>query len=187
MTREGVAEALEARDAARNLEPLAKGGDEHGGENGGNENGDGNGNDNGDGNGNEGGNGYENHNVNFRGFKRVARECTYQDFLMCQPLNFKGTKGVVRLIRWFEKIETMFYISNCPQKNQMKYATCTLLDSDLTWWNTHKRTIGIEAAYAMTWIELMKLMTERGCQVYLAQVTSKKTEDMLEEKRLEDV
>nr|GEW18165.1 hypothetical protein [Tanacetum cinerariifolium] len=27
----------------------------------------------------------------------VARECTYTDFLKCQPLNFKGTKGVVGL------------------------------------------------------------------------------------------
>ncbi|GKA25997.1 hypothetical protein Tco_0712106 [Tanacetum coccineum] len=30
----------------------------------------------------------------------------------------------------------------------------------LTWWNSHKRTIGNEAAYAMSWAELMKLMTE---------------------------
>ncbi|GJW31146.1 putative reverse transcriptase domain-containing protein [Tanacetum coccineum] len=27
---------------------------------------------------------------------QVARECTYPDFLKCQPLNFKGTKGVVK-------------------------------------------------------------------------------------------
>ncbi|GKC34266.1 hypothetical protein Tco_1046650 [Tanacetum coccineum] len=26
---------------------------------------------------------------------QVARECTYPDFLKCQPLNFKGTEGVV--------------------------------------------------------------------------------------------
>ncbi|GJT28288.1 reverse transcriptase domain-containing protein [Tanacetum coccineum] len=30
----------------------------------------------------------------------------------------------------------------------------------LTWWNFYKRTIRIEAAYAMSWAELMKLMTE---------------------------
>nr|GEX43331.1 hypothetical protein [Tanacetum cinerariifolium] len=28
----------------------------------------------------------------------VARECTYIDFFKCQPLNFKGTEGVVGLI-----------------------------------------------------------------------------------------
>ncbi|GJT70414.1 putative reverse transcriptase domain-containing protein [Tanacetum coccineum] len=36
-------------------------------------------------------------------------------------------------------------------------------DSALTWWNSHKRTIGVEAAYAMNWVELMKLMTEVYC------------------------
>ncbi|GKC79768.1 putative reverse transcriptase domain-containing protein, partial [Tanacetum coccineum] len=41
--------------------------------------------------------------------------------------------------------------------------TCTLQDSALTWWNSHKRTIGVDAAYDMKWIGLMKLMTEVYC------------------------
>nr|GFB28556.1 putative retrotransposon Gag domain-containing protein [Tanacetum cinerariifolium] len=98
--------------------------------------------------------------MNYRGFMPVARECTFQDFLKCKPHNFSGTEGVIRLTRWFEKIETVFNISNCPPKYQVKYATCTLLDSALTWWNSHKRTIGVDAAYAMKWAGLMKLMTE---------------------------
>ncbi|GJR13878.1 putative reverse transcriptase domain-containing protein [Tanacetum coccineum] len=60
-------------------------------------------------------------------------------------------------------IETVFHISNCPEKYQVKYATCTLLNSALTWWNSHKRTIGTEAAFAMSWRELMKLMAEVYC------------------------
>ncbi|GJY99521.1 putative reverse transcriptase domain-containing protein [Tanacetum coccineum] len=60
-------------------------------------------------------------------------------------------------------MEIVFYISNCPKKSQVKYATCTLLNSALTWWNSHKRTIGTEAAFAMSWRELMKLMTEVYC------------------------
>ncbi|GJZ62542.1 putative reverse transcriptase domain-containing protein [Tanacetum coccineum] len=40
-------------------------------------------------------------------------ECTYTDFLKCQPLNFKGTEGVVGLTQWLEKMESVFYISNC--------------------------------------------------------------------------
>ncbi|GKB11733.1 putative reverse transcriptase domain-containing protein [Tanacetum coccineum] len=83
--------------------------------------------------------------------------------MKCQPLNFKGTEGVVGLIRWFEKMETLFHISNFPEKYQVKYATCTLLNNALTWWNSHKRTIRIEAAFAMSWRELMKLMTEVYC------------------------
>ncbi|GKC83695.1 hypothetical protein Tco_1139412 [Tanacetum coccineum] len=100
-TREGIneqidrqmARALGARTTARNLEPLMRdgGGQEEVNGNGGNRNG-GNGNGgNGNGNGNGGGNGY-----NFGGFV-PARECTYQDFLKCQPLSFNGTKGVVGL------------------------------------------------------------------------------------------
>ncbi|GKA42584.1 reverse transcriptase domain-containing protein, partial [Tanacetum coccineum] len=60
-------------------------------------------------------------------------------------------------------METVFNISNYPSKYQVKYATCTLQDSALTWWNTHKRTIGVDAAYAMKWAELMRLMTEVYC------------------------
>ncbi|GJZ48384.1 hypothetical protein Tco_0602216 [Tanacetum coccineum] len=55
-----------------------------------------------------------------------------------RPLNFKGTEGVVGLTRWFEKMETVFHISNCPQEYQVK----------------------TDAAYAITWKELMKLMIE---------------------------
>ncbi|GKA52537.1 reverse transcriptase domain-containing protein [Tanacetum coccineum] len=70
---------------------------------------------------------------------------------------------VVGLTRWFEKMVTIFYISNCPEVYQVKYVTCTLLDSALTWWNSHKRTIGVDVAFAMTWRDLMKLMTEVYC------------------------
>ncbi|GJT31408.1 putative reverse transcriptase domain-containing protein [Tanacetum coccineum] len=84
----------------------------------------------------------------------------------------------VRLTRWFEKMETVFHISNYPEKYQVKYATCTLLNSALTWWNSHKRTIGIEAAYAMRWTELMKLMTEELVLLYTRMVPNK--EDKVE-------
>ncbi|GJV07645.1 putative reverse transcriptase domain-containing protein [Tanacetum coccineum] len=56
-----------------------------------------------------------------------------------------------------------FHISNCPEKYQVMYATCTQLNSALTWWNSHKRTIRTEAAFAMSWKELMKLMAEVYC------------------------
>ncbi|GJW04539.1 putative reverse transcriptase domain-containing protein [Tanacetum coccineum] len=93
----------------------------------------------------------------------VARECTYHDFVKCQTLNFKGTEGVVRLTRGFEKMETVFHISNCLERYQVKYATCTLLNNALTWWNAHKRTIGADAAFAMSWREIMKLITKVYC------------------------
>nr|GEY71233.1 hypothetical protein [Tanacetum cinerariifolium] len=127
-----------------------------------NENGDNEGNENGGngGNGNGGNRENGNHGMNYVGFMPMARECTFQDFLKCKPHTFLGSKGIVGLTRWFEKIETVFNISNCPMKYQVKYATCILQDSALTWWNSHKRTISVDAAYAMKWVGLMKLMTE---------------------------
>ncbi|GJX45339.1 reverse transcriptase domain-containing protein, partial [Tanacetum coccineum] len=154
-------------------------GDEQESKNGGNRNGgnrgNGNGGNRGNGNGGNRGNGNGrngenidgnrngNHGMNYGGFMLVARECTFLDFLKCKPHNFSGTKGVVGLTRWFEKMETVFNISNCPLKYQVKYATCTLQDSALTWWNSHKRTIGIDVAYAMNWAGLIRLMTEVYC------------------------
>ncbi|GJX38612.1 putative reverse transcriptase domain-containing protein [Tanacetum coccineum] len=84
--------------------------------------------DNGNGRNGNGNNKNGNPNENGRGAMPVARVCTYQDFVKCQPLNFKWTEGVV--------------------------------DSALTWWNSHKRTIGVDDVFAMTWRDLMKLMTE---------------------------
>ncbi|GJW41882.1 hypothetical protein Tco_0070681 [Tanacetum coccineum] len=121
MINRRVTEALETREANRNIR-LGNGNDEGG-----------NGNDNGNGNRNGGGNRNGNHNENDRDARPVVRGCTYQDFMKCQPLNFKGTKGVDGLIRWFEKMETVFHISNFPEKYQVKYATCTLLNGALTW------------------------------------------------------
>ncbi|GKD31622.1 hypothetical protein Tco_1242400 [Tanacetum coccineum] len=135
--------------------------DGHGDDNGNdNKNGNGDGSGNGNGNGLGGGNRNRNPNVNVGVVVPSARECTYQDFLKCQPLIFKGNEGVVGLTRWFEKMETVFHISNCPPKYQLKYASCTLQNGALTWWNSHKRTFGTDAAYAMTWKAFMKLMTK---------------------------
>ncbi|GKB35737.1 putative reverse transcriptase domain-containing protein [Tanacetum coccineum] len=72
---------------------------------------------------------------------RTTRECTYSDFLKCQPLNFKGTEV----------------------ENQVKFATCTLHGIALTWWNTHVKIVGHDAAYGMPWKTLLKMMTAKYC------------------------
>ncbi|GKC26750.1 putative reverse transcriptase domain-containing protein [Tanacetum coccineum] len=111
------------------------------------------------------GNGHDSHNSGSGSGRtpHTARVCTYKDFLNCQPLNFKSTEGVIGLTQWFEKMESVFHISNCTVECQIKYATCTLLDSALTWWNSHVKTIGHDAAYRMPWRTLMKMMTDKYC------------------------
>ncbi|GJZ09978.1 putative reverse transcriptase domain-containing protein [Tanacetum coccineum] len=110
-------------------------------------------------------NGVDSHNsgTGARRNERATRECTYPDFMKCQPLNFKGTEGVVELTQWIEKMETVFRISNCSVENQIKFSTCTLLGNALTWWNSHVRTVGNDIAYAMTWTELKKKITDKYC------------------------
>ncbi|GJW17496.1 putative reverse transcriptase domain-containing protein [Tanacetum coccineum] len=94
---------------------------------------------------------------------QVARECTYPDLLKCKPLNFKGTEGVVGLTKWFEKMESVYCISNCTVACQVKFATCTLQGNALTWWNSHVKTTTPEAAHAMPWRTLKKMMTDKYC------------------------
>ncbi|GJR68149.1 putative reverse transcriptase domain-containing protein [Tanacetum coccineum] len=91
-------------------------------------------------------NGDDSHNsgTGVRRNERVARECTYPDFMKCQPLKFKGTEGVVELTQWFEK-------GNCVQ------------------------TVGHDVAYAITWEDLKKKMTDKYC----LRTKIKKLEDKL--------
>ncbi|GKA55601.1 putative reverse transcriptase domain-containing protein [Tanacetum coccineum] len=65
--------------------------------------------------------------------------------------------------QWFERMETVFRISNCFVENQIKFSTCTLLGSALTWWNSHVKTVGHGVAYAMTWKDQKKKMTDKYC------------------------
>ncbi|GJY67708.1 putative reverse transcriptase domain-containing protein [Tanacetum coccineum] len=110
-------------------------------------------------------NGDDSHNLGagVRRTERTARECTYTDFLKCQPLNFKGTEGVAGLSQWFERMKSVFHISNCTVENQFKFATCTLHSVALTWWNTHVKTVSHDIAYGMPWKILMKMMTDKYC------------------------
>ncbi|GKF55131.1 reverse transcriptase domain-containing protein, partial [Tanacetum coccineum] len=60
-------------------------------------------------------------------------------------------------------METVFQISNCIVENQIKFATYTLLGIALTWWNSYVGTVGHDVAYAMTWTDLKKNMTDKYC------------------------
>ncbi|GKD14842.1 putative reverse transcriptase domain-containing protein [Tanacetum coccineum] len=74
-----------------------------------------------------------------------------------------STKGVVGLTQWFERMKIVFNISNCAVENQVKFATCTLHGVALTWWKSHVKTVGYDAAYGVPWNTLMKMMTAKYC------------------------
>ena len=76
----------------------------------------------------------------------------------CKPHTFKGTEGVVGLLRWIEKSESAFAMCNCPANSQVKFATGTLEDAALTWWISQVQMLGLNVANAMTWGEFTNLI-----------------------------
>nr|GEY01768.1 putative reverse transcriptase domain-containing protein [Tanacetum cinerariifolium] len=195
-TREGVNEqidhrlagALGARDAARNLEPLMG---NRGNGNGGNRNGR-NGND----NGNGGGYGY-----NFRGSEdlcllespgTVCYECGRPRHFRkdCPKLrnqdrgNQTGNKNGNKT--GGNEATTKAYAIGGGGANPNSNVVTDLMPLELG---------SFDVIIAMDWLAKYhalivcdeKKYIQKGCQVYLAQVTSKNIEDKSEEKRLEDV
>nr|GFC91035.1 putative reverse transcriptase domain-containing protein [Tanacetum cinerariifolium] len=52
--------------------------------------------------------------------------CTYATFIKCDPLPFIGIEGAVGLCQWFESLESVFQISECKEKDRVKFAMATL-------------------------------------------------------------
>ncbi|GKC29892.1 reverse transcriptase domain-containing protein [Tanacetum coccineum] len=88
----------------------------------------------------------------------VSRQCSYKEFMSCQPINFKGSEGAIGLIRWFERTESVFSHSNCTKDCKVKFATGTLNEEALSWWNSFAQPIRIEEAYKITCIEFKMLL-----------------------------
>lgn len=100
------------------------------------------------------------------GGANARQGCSYSEFMKCKPQTFTGTEGPVRLLSWLEKLESVFRISNCADEDRVKYATYTLQDSALTWWNLHASTVGLDTAYATPWEEVKLMIMEKYCPRY---------------------
>nr|GEU73030.1 reverse transcriptase domain-containing protein [Tanacetum cinerariifolium] len=93
----------------------------------------------------------------------VVKRGNYKEFINCQPFYFNGTEGAVGLIRWFEQTESVFSRSNCAKENRVAFATGTLTDDALSWWNAYAQPIRVEQANRITWTELKRLVTNKYC------------------------
>ncbi|GJY05883.1 reverse transcriptase domain-containing protein [Tanacetum coccineum] len=103
----------------------------------------------------------------------VAKRGNYKEFISCQPFYFNGMEEATRLIRWFERTESIFSRSNCVEENRVTFATGTLTDDALSWWNAYAQPIRIEQANMITWTELRRLLTNK----YYPRTEVKKMED----------
>ncbi|XP_071687720.1 uncharacterized protein [Rutidosis leptorrhynchoides] len=93
----------------------------------------------------------------------VPQRCTYKEFSNCKPQTFTGIEGPVSLMRWFERLESVFRISNRANTDRVKFATCTLQDGALTWWNNYAQPAGMDESYAMPWEEFKQAMISEYC------------------------
>ncbi|GKE69909.1 putative reverse transcriptase domain-containing protein, partial [Tanacetum coccineum] len=89
--------------------------------------------------------------------------CSYKTFTNCKPYSFNGTKGVVGLKRWFEKMEQVFEIYKCAEDDKVKFAMCTFDGRALTWWNGNVQTLGLANANQIPWSNVKAMMTTEYC------------------------
>ncbi|GJX84710.1 putative reverse transcriptase domain-containing protein [Tanacetum coccineum] len=75
-------------------------------------------------------------------------------------LNGDGSQGsgsgITRPVRPTREMKTVFNISKCAVENQVKFATCTLHGVALTWWKSHVKTVGQDAAHGVPWNTLLE-------------------------------
>ncbi|GJZ48106.1 putative reverse transcriptase domain-containing protein [Tanacetum coccineum] len=69
------------------------------------------------------------------------------------------TQAAIRKL--FERTELVFSRSNCIEDCKVKFATGTLTEEALSWWNSFAQPIGIEKAYKITWVEFKKLLIKK--------------------------
>ncbi|GJS10127.1 putative reverse transcriptase domain-containing protein [Tanacetum coccineum] len=62
-----------------------------------------------------------------------------------------------------ERSVSVFSRSRCAEENKVTFATGTLTDDALSWWNAYAQPMGIEQANQITWTELKRLLTNKYC------------------------
>nr|GEX30925.1 reverse transcriptase domain-containing protein [Tanacetum cinerariifolium] len=63
----------------------------------------------------------------------------------------------------FERTESVFSRSKCAEEDRVTFATGTLTNDALSWWNSYTQPIGIKHANRITWTELKRLLTNKYC------------------------
>ncbi|GJT50914.1 reverse transcriptase domain-containing protein [Tanacetum coccineum] len=89
--------------------------------------------------------------------------CTFKAFQSCNPKEYDRKGGAIVLTRWIEKMENVIDNSGYAENQKVRYATSSLVNKALTWWNTQVQARGREAAMAMSWNDFKALMVEEFC------------------------
>ncbi|GKF51407.1 reverse transcriptase domain-containing protein [Tanacetum coccineum] len=57
----------------------------------------------------------------------------------------------------------VFSQSKCAEENKVAFATGTITDDVLSWWNAYAQPMGVDQANQITWTELKRLLTNKYC------------------------
>ncbi|GJT52899.1 reverse transcriptase domain-containing protein [Tanacetum coccineum] len=76
---------------------------------------------------------------------------------------YDGKGGAIALTRWIKKMENVIDNSGCAKNQKVRYATSSLVNKALTWWNTQCQARGRVAAMALSWDDFKALMVEEFC------------------------
>nr|GEY52588.1 hypothetical protein [Tanacetum cinerariifolium] len=88
-----------------------------------------------------------------------------------------GAHRLHLLVRWFERMENNFEISECAEGKKVKFATATLHGRALTWWNSQVATLGRKVANGRPWTEVKQMMTDEFCPTEEVQRIGHKAKD----------
>ncbi|GJR35914.1 reverse transcriptase domain-containing protein [Tanacetum coccineum] len=89
--------------------------------------------------------------------------CSFKTFQSCNPKEYDGKGGAITLTRWIEKMENVINNSRCTENQKVRYATSSLVNKALTWWNTQCQARGRVAAMALPWNDFKALIIEEFC------------------------
>ncbi|GJV37867.1 putative reverse transcriptase domain-containing protein [Tanacetum coccineum] len=93
----------------------------------------------------------------------VVKTGNYKEFISCQPFYFNGTERSSLPLTVVKQQNQYFSRSRCDEENKVTFATGTLTDDALSWWNAHAQPVGVEQANQITWTELKRLLTNKYC------------------------
>nr|GEX86659.1 reverse transcriptase domain-containing protein [Tanacetum cinerariifolium] len=87
------------------------------------------------------------------------------DFLPPEKISPKDTETSESLtsISPYLSIGSSLPVSNFTEDCKVKFATGTLTEDALSWWNSYAKPIGIEQVDKIVWTELKRLLTNKYC------------------------
>ena len=98
---------------------------------------------------------------------------SFKTFRSSGATEFSGQTDPVLAMQWVENTEKVFRVAYVLEEDKVRYATATLTDRALTWWNATYRSKDPNTRDRMTWDEFQVLFFEQYCPDDLKQKLEK--------------